>query len=212
MKSQISIEFLVGVMFLLMIYVVSLSGFSSFAKTQMLQSESAREVCYVVSSAISSADTGGDGFSMNSTLPYKLDNEYNFFVIVLNKSSVDINWPSGFFSCSMITQNVTDIVMYSGKFSLSNINRTIYISSVSTDKLLYSLGQQVKVNGTYYINNVSLALYLNDAIVSGYPVTVATVNNTFSYTTTPSASGHYKIKVNDINITTFYAEREFDVV
>ena len=212
MKSQISNEFLVGVIFILIIYVASLTGFNSFAKTQMLQSESAREVCYTISSAISSAYVGGDGFSTNVTMPYSLDSEFNFFVIAMNKSNIDVNWPGGLVSCSIITQNITTGLMYAGKFSINNINSTIYISSITTDKLLYGSGETVTINGSYFLNNVSLALYVNDVIVLGYPVEVLNVNNTFSYATMLLTQEHYKVEVNDINMSTFYAEREFDVI
>jgi len=211
MKSQISLEFLVGIIFLFIIYVVSLSGFSSFAKTQLIQNEEAKQACYTVSSAISAADVGGPGFSMNVSLPYRIDNEFNFLVIILNRSSVDINWPNGFYSCSMITQNVTNLQMYAGKFSLNNVNRTIYVSSVSTDKLLYNTSGQVIINGTYFLHDVSISVYNNDEIISGYPKTVPVVNYAFSDSFVSSAAGHYKVKVNDINTTTFYAEREFDI-
>jgi len=212
MKAQISIEFMIGVMFLLVVYIAAISGFSTFANTNIIQDEAAKQVCYTVSSAISSADIGGSGFSMNESIPYKIGTSYEYSVTVLNKSNVDIDWPNGFFSCSMVTQNVTIITMYAGKFSLNNVNGTVYISTINTDKLSYNLSETVHTNGIYFFNNVSLKVYNNGVLVLGYPITIQSMNNNFSYNFVPTIAGHYTIKVNDITMVTFYAEREFDVI
>jgi hypothetical protein len=211
MKAQVSTEFLLGVGILFIVYVVSLTGFSTFAQAQLLENEEARQACYTVSASIDSTTVGGHGFSMNVTLPYRFDIEQNFLIIVFNQSNIDVVWPGGFFSCSMITQNVTQITMFAGKFSLNNINNTVYVSSVSTDKLRYDLGEDVTINGTYYFNDVNLDIERDGVPVASYPQVVSTTNNSFSHLFAPTSTGHYKITVRDTGLETFYSEREFDV-
>ena len=213
MRALISLEFIIGVTILILIHVAVLASFSGLATEEFLQNEKGAQICYTTSVAVGSADVGGNGFSMNISLPQTLGASNTTPSIVINNTFVDVSWdPGGFASCTITTQNITSLTMYSGKFSLNNINSTIYVSSLFTDKLLYDLGEEVVSNGTHYLNNVSVTLLLEGATVLGYPVTLETTGQSFEYDFTPASTGHYLLKVNDINITAFYAEREFEVV
>lgn len=213
MKSQISIEFIAGLIFLLIVYVASLSSFSSFAETKLIESEITEQTCLLIANSIDSGSIGGNGFSMNVTMDYQIDAEGNFLVVRINPntSTVDIYNEDNFFSCTITTQNATNMLMYAGKFSINNLNDNVYVSAVLTDKLSYDISETVKINGTYFLNNISLIIENESGVLSGYPKTIQTTNNTFTDTFNPASKGNYKIKVNDINLPTFYAEREFEV-
>lgn len=213
MKSQVSLEFLIGVGFLLIIYIATIGAFSYFSQNRLIEKEDIQQACYTVSTGIDSATIGGEGFSMNVTMPYVFDKEGNFLTIIVNSqaSIIDVISPKTMFSCSIISQNVTNLTMYAGKFSLNNINKTIYISAVLTDKLYYNVGETVHINGSYYLNNVSLTILHDGVPIPGYPKEIKTINNSFSDTFVPNKAGRYIIKVNDISKPTFYAEREIDV-
>jgi uncharacterized membrane protein len=223
MKSQVSIEFLVGVAFLLLIYVVSLTGFSSFTQTQLIKSESGRETCYTVAGAINAVSGAGDGFAMNVTLPYYINTEHDFLFIVLNSSTVNINWSTGFFACSVVTQNVTNMKMAAGKFSLNKINDTIYVTALTSDQTLYSLNGtssiNITLNGSYFPSNLScLEFHNSTGLMPGSNCPASWTYNSdykawsFSYKWSVTKADHYKVVAWDQENTTFYAEREFDVL
>ena len=69
MKSQMSLEFLAGVVIILFIYVTTISAFSHYMQKDILESESGKQVCYTIATGIDSAVIGGNNFTLNITLP-----------------------------------------------------------------------------------------------------------------------------------------------
>ncbi len=84
MKSQIGIEFLMGVTILLIVYIGSIGFFSQYAQTQLIETELAKQVCYKISTGLDSAVVGGSNFIINQTLPDNIEgNEYNFRINII---------------------------------------------------------------------------------------------------------------------------------
>ena len=213
MKAQISIEFLTGVAVMLFIYVTTIGIYSSYAQTDIIESEIAQEICYRVATGVSSAVIGGNGFTVNISLPYRIQaNNYNA-VIISNQSLVTVDWKNGLFACSIVSQNVTGKFVYPGKFSANNINSVVYITSVTTDDLTYVPGETVKISGGYFLNN-TIVNVINEQKISmpGYPKIVLATNHEFNDTWIAGAPGLYVISGTDTVKKSLYGERVIEVI
>ena len=213
MRSQISIEFMTGVAVMLFIYVTTIGIYSSYAQTNMIENEVAQEICYRVSTGVSSAVIGGNGFAINISLPYRIQtNNYNA-VIISNQSLVTVDWKNGLFACSIISQNVTGKWVYPGKFSANNINAIVYITSITTDDLTYAPGETVKISGGYFLNNTIVNVVNEQGIpMSGYPKLVLTTNHEFNDTWIAGAPGLYTVSGTDTAKKSLYGERIIEVI
>lgn len=95
MKSQISLEFMVGVVILLIIYVAAISFFSNYTRTELVGNELAKQICYKISTSMDSTIIGGTNFTINVTLPEKLENDeyyYNILEKTDNSIIISIAW------------------------------------------------------------------------------------------------------------------------
>jgi hypothetical protein len=214
MKGQSSLEFLVGVMALLLIYVVVLGSFKSIINVGMVDNEMAKQLCYTVSSGIDSANIGGNGFTINVTLPKLVNSKYEYNLTVLNKSLIDISWDQKLFACSIVNQNITKKVLHSGgKISMSNIAGYIHLSSVEVDKREYTPSENVNIEGEYFNGTVRLIILNSDgSAVSGYPKDITSDNGVFKENWTSSVKGIYTISAYSLNNTRFMGQTEVDVV
>jgi hypothetical protein len=213
MRAQISIEFMTGVAVMLFIYVTTIGIYSSYAQTDMIESELGQEICYRVATGVSSAVIGGNGFAINISLPYRIQaNNYNA-IIISNQSIITVDWKSGEFACSIISQNVTGKWVYPGKFSANNINEIVYITSVTTDNLTYSPGEPVKISGGYFLNNTLVNIVnIQGVSMLGYPKIVLTINHEFNDTWTAGAPGLYIVSGTDTVKKSLYGERVIEVI
>lgn len=213
MKAQISIEFLTGVAIILGLYLGILGLYSHFSQGIMMEKETAKELCYILATAINTCAVGGDGFTANYTIPYKLGRTTDYFFMVLNESTITVDWPDGLYACSIITQNVTTGKIVAGKISINNINDQVIISSIYTEEKEYNLGDSINITGYYFEGNVTLKIEdENGNLVSGYPkILRTTTDGAFQDIFTPSAQGKYKIIAVSINNSNMYAEREIEV-
>jgi len=206
MKSQMSIEFLVGVIIILIIYIITLPTFSKYIQTNIVESESGKQICYTVSSAIDSAVIGGNNFSLNITLPNKIDGkDYKIFTTPPS-SYITVDWGDGIFTCSITTQNIVKVIFNPCKVSVSNINNTIYISTVYTNGSSYNLGDTVNIYGGFYISNASLKIF-NENGTAVLNKTITPVNHTFVESWNPTSKGKFIIKVEDEIYKTLNSEK-----
>ena len=114
-KAQISIEFMVGISILLLIYIVAISFFSFYTQDVLVEKELGQQVCYRISTAVDSAVVGGSNFVINTTLPDKIyDNDY-FFQIDLkeidgvNRTIVTVDWNKSMTSCSIPGHPINEV-------------------------------------------------------------------------------------------------------
>ena len=201
-----SIEFLVGVVIILVIYMITLPTFSRYMQTNIVESEGGKQVCYLVSSAIDSAVIGGNNFSLNLSIPDKIENkEYNIFTTPYS-SYITVDWGEGIFTCSVTTQNITEVKFKPCKLSISDINNTIYISTVYTDKPSYKLGEVVNIYGGFYISNISLKIFNEDG-TAVLNKTVVPTDNTFNESWNPTSKGRFIIQTVDETYKTLNSEK-----
>jgi hypothetical protein len=213
MRSQISIEFMTGVAVMLFIYVVTIGLYSSYVQTDMIESEISQEICYIVANGVNSAVIGGNGFANNISLPYRIYGHNYNTIIISNSSTVTVDWGSGIRACSIISQNITGKWVYPGKFSASNINDTVYITSVQTDKLTYTEGENVHISGGYFLNDVKVnVVNYNQNSLPGYPRTLPIINNEFSDNWQATQKGLYTVSGVDTVQKTLYGERIIEVI
>ncbi len=221
MKSQISIEFMVGVMIILMIYVATISVFSNYLQTRTVYDERGKQICYTITNAVNSAVIGGDGFFSNLTLPREIGGaDYFAFVNPLNTSLITVDWEGGLFSCSMSTQAVSVILFKPSKLTVSNIEDEIYLSTVSTDKRIYEKNSEIEIFGGVFLSDVLIKIYNENGEVvneielelSENNITNMPMNNTFIYTWTTDVAGTYIITASDTEYKNLYAERFIYVV
>jgi hypothetical protein len=212
MKSQVSVEFLVSVAVLLIIYGVTLSVYNLYFKVPVLETEAGRQVCYTALNGIDAAVMGGDGFATNVSLPLKIDsNEY--FVFITNRSIITVDWNKSEFVCSITTQAVSDTWFKPCRFSVLNLNGTVYLGTVSTDKTEYLAGETVIINGSYYIGNITLTIrHENNTLVGGYPINITTTNNMFSHNWNSTPRGRFKIYVQDSLYKNLNSERDIEIL
>ena len=133
MKSQMSLEFLAGVAIILFIYVVTISTFSNYMQKDVLESESGKQVCYKMAMGIDSAVIGGNNFTLNLTLPNKVENKNYVLFTTPGSSYITVDWNDGLFSCTITTQNITATTINStnlSKISITNLNGKVYISQI----------------------------------------------------------------------------------
>ncbi len=212
MKSQISIEFLVGVVIILFIYTITISAFGSYTQNTMLTSEVGRQVCYMITTGIDAAVIGGNNFAINVSIPYFIENkDYSILINETNSALVTIDWGDGLFACSTTTQNITSLLFTPCKFSINNLNGKLYLSTITTEKTKYNLGEQINISGAYYISNVSLKILDSADVVVDNNILPLT-NNKFNYSWTPTSSGAYKIIVYDNTYKTLNSEKEIYVI
>jgi hypothetical protein len=212
MTSQIGLEFMVGITILLLIYVVTMVVFSHYAQYSVVASEQSKQVCYTIASAIDSAAIGGDGFASKVTIPYKIDSK-DFTIFVSNTSTVTVDWGKNIFACSVITQNITEVTFEPNLFSVINVNSTIHLGVIRTDKQVYNLNETVHINGSHYLGNVTLVIaYKNGSVLEGYPKNVAVVDNIFYYNWTPNLSGNYELNAVDTIYKNLNSRKDIEIV
>ncbi len=211
MKSQMSIEFLIGVTIILIIYVATIGVFSNYTQTNVVESEMGKQVCYTLSTGVSSAVIGGDNIALNITLPEKISNKnYHVYVVPGNESTITIDWGDGISSCTLTTQNVTKLNFTPCKLSINNLNGTVYISTLSTENETYPIGNDVLIVGKYFLTNVSLSISKNNSIIINE--TLPTSNGEFNYTFHTTSTGTYLIKAYDENYKTLNSEKTIYVI
>ncbi|MCD6575949.1 MAG: hypothetical protein J7K73_02200 [Nanoarchaeota archaeon] len=211
MKSQMSIEFLTGVVIILFIYVITISVFSNYAQTDLLESEIGKQICYRVSLGIDSGVIGGENFALNLTMPYGINGKNYTIYTTPDKALVTVEWDGGIFSCTTTTQNVSEVRFTPCKFSVNNINRTIYLSTLSTNKDVYSIGETVEMRGEDFLTNVTLKIFDKGSNII-YSNTLQTTDSTFTDTWQPNQKGEFRIVATDNYYKTLNAERVIYVV
>ncbi len=216
MKSQMSIEFLTGVVILLLIYVVTISVFSNYIQTGIIPAERGKQICYRITNDVNSALIGGSGFTINSSIPYTINgDEYFAFINPLNSSLLTIDWGDSQFSCSMNTQEVSIIFFKPCDFSVNNVDENIILSTVSSDKLEYEVGENVEIYGGVYLTNVNLLILNEDnEVLKNETLDLKNISfgeiesdKGFRYNWTAEEEGKINIIASDIEYKNLYAER-----
>ena len=211
MKSQMSIEFITGLSIMLFIYALTFSVYSNYTEKDITLDEQLQQKCYTVSNYIDSAVIGRENFSLNASLPYFIEGK-NYSVYIGNDSTITVYVEDILFACSANSQDIKPLTLDGGKISITNINKTIFISRLDTTKLTYSLGESVNLSGRYFVGNVTLNI-LNEGVTEpGYPKTVEVTNYSFNEAFTPSGIGTYTITAKDTIQKNLNAEREIKIV
>jgi hypothetical protein len=130
MKSQVSLEFLTGVILLLLIYLIVVPTFSKYLQSNVVESESGKEVCYTMATGIDSAVIGGNNFTINITLPSSIDGKNYTLTTKEGTSYLTVDWNDGLFSCTTTTQNVTTTTINYTNVEIKNVNGKIIINEV----------------------------------------------------------------------------------
>jgi hypothetical protein len=197
MKSQVSIEFLISVTILLLIYVATLAIYDIYFKVPILETETGKQACYTVLNGIDAVVVGGDGFATNVSLPDQIAKN-DYLVFISNRSIITVDWNKSEFACSITTQSVSNIIFRSCRFSVINLNGTVYLGTLNLNQSEYPAGEAMYFSGSYYFGNVSLSIfYSNGSLLSGYPINLETSDNIFEYSWTPSMTGRFKIVAQD---------------
>jgi len=204
-------EFLTGVTILLFIYALTISVYQGYLTTDFTVKEKMQQFCYTVATYVDSALIGGNNFSLNATLPYYLK-EKEYKVKITDDSLVNVEYENKLFSCSINTQNITEIDIDGGDFSLFHINNMIYVARLLTNKLIYVEGEDIMINGKYFITQVTIDVKRNGSSISGYPKTINLTGGEFNETLTNAAKGNYEITCFDNKYKNLNAKREIKVI
>ncbi|HDQ60008.1 MAG TPA: hypothetical protein ENN30_02335 [Candidatus Woesearchaeota archaeon] len=212
MKSQISIEFITGVAIMLFIFALTLFSYSGYTEEDITISEQMQQICYTVSSYVDSAVIGRGNFFLNGTLPYKAAGK-DYFVVIENDSFVTVNTKTMIFACSINTQNITSVYMDGGDFSMANLNNTIYVSRLVSYKTEYAPGEEITVEGGYFLTNVTLDIRLKQGpSLAGYPKEKTLSEMEFSETFNINQKGTYEIIAYDSKYKDLNAKREILII
>ncbi len=216
MKSQMSIEFLTGVVILLIIYIATISIFSNYLQTNIIPAEKGKQVCYSITNNVNSALIGGDGFTVNASMPNNINGEgYLVFVSPIDSSLLTVDWGDSQFACSMNTQDISVIFFRPCCFSVNNIGGDIIISTVSSDKSEYKIGEVVEIYGGVYLTDVNLLIYDADENILenqtlGLEIMVLgniEAEGSFTYEWEAEQAGEIRITATDAEYKNLYSER-----
>jgi hypothetical protein len=148
-RAQSGLEFITGVTIMLVIYVLAIGAYSYYTENNILEDTFAEHLCYKFSEGVNAAVIGGDGFSINLSVPYKVYSEDLTSIQVSDDYTATVEWESRITSCSIITNNITDIEVYSGKISATNIDGGIYLTSLNTNGTEFDIGDMINITAKY---------------------------------------------------------------
>jgi len=214
-RAQTGLEFITGITIMLVIYVLAIGVYSYYTENRIIDVSFAEHICYKVSEGIDAAVIGGNGFSINISIPYRVYFDDLNNVSISNNYTATVEWESGIKACSIITRNITVQSVYPGKFSATNMDGRIYLTSIKTNSTQYSSGQAALISSRF-INGATANLtisYANGTILKG-PLTRTASSNTIYYTwnTTGVQHGNYRINVADNTYKNLNAEKWVEII
>jgi len=214
-RAQISLEFITGVTIMLTIYVLTIGTYSWYTENKIIEQSFAEHICYKFSEGVDAAVIGGDGFSINISVPSKIYADVLNGIIVSNNFTTTVDWDSGIAACSIVTGNITGIWVYSGKISATNIDGMIYLTSINTDKLEYVIGDSVDIDAGYIKgSSANIVVYYSNGTLLLDSAAIVPSGNEVSYTwdTTETAKDVYTISVMDNEYKNLNARKEISVI
>jgi len=199
-RAQTGLEFITGVTIMLVIYVLAIGAYSYYTENNIIEDTFAEHICYKFSEGVNAAVIGGDGFSINLSVPYKVYSEDLTTIRVSDNYTITVEWDDRITACSIVTRNITNQVVYSGKVSATNIDSTVYLASINTNQTEYSIGESARIT-SQYIKGATANLtifYSNETVLLG-PLTRTAVSHIINYTwnTAGIPSDDYSVFVSD---------------
>ncbi|MDD5182351.1 MAG: hypothetical protein PHC66_04245 [Candidatus Nanoarchaeia archaeon] len=209
-RAQSGLEFITGVTIMLVIYVIAIGAYSYYTENNIIEDTFAEHVCYKFSEGINAAVIGGDGFSINMSVPYKVYADPLTAIRVSGNYTATVEWSDKIAVCSIVTRNITSQVVYSGKVSATNMDSTVYLTSIDTNQSDYLVGEAALIM-SQYINGAAANLtifYSNGTALLG-PLTRTAASNSINYTwnTAGIASDDYTVFVADNDYKNLNAEK-----
>jgi hypothetical protein len=214
-RAQISMEFITGITVMLVIYVLAVGAYSYYTENNIIEDVFAEHICYGISEGVDSAVIGGNGFSINMTIPYRIYNDDITGVLVTTNHTLTVDWESGIAACSIITNNITDIWMYSGGVSATNIDETIYVTSIWTDKSYYDESDLVYINSSHILGSTAKIEITDESGSAVYTNSSVPVSSNIAkdiWDTSGQSSEQYTVSIIDNDYKNLNAQKEIRIV
>lgn len=183
-KAQFSLEFITGVSVMLIVYVLAIGAYSYYTENNIIEDSFSEHICYNIANAIDAAVIGRDGFSLNISVPYRVYIKELTGVKITNNFTLTVGWEDEISACSLVTNDITNITVYGGKSSATNIGGKIYVTSMYTNTTEASVGETVKINASYVKGSRAVVIIKNETdTITSLPVSWYQENANQSSTT-----------------------------